>query len=300
MKNESPVREVTIPLSEPGRKTPGHRWGRLSIAGRAGILALWFSAHAFGLATDPPKSSQPESDQTAAASSLGRGNPERSVSWKELPSNFLQDQKAIWTFPLHLAQGKHWKPALGFVVTTAALVSLDPHDTPHFRRTNAFADFNKGVSGRNTSIGMAVLPATFYVASLARKDSYAQHTALLAGEAVVGAEILTVVMKDVSRRVRPSDIPAQGNFSDTWFDAPATAFGKRSSFPSGHTIEAFAIATIFAERYRQHRWVPWVSYGLAGLVGFSRVSLQAHFPSDVFAGAAVGYFIAHGVVLRNH
>ena len=54
-------------------------------------------------------------------------------------------------------------------------------------------------------------------------------------------------------------------------------------FPSGHTIAAFSIATVFAERYHRHRWVPWTAYGLAGLIGFSRVTLQAHFPSDVFA-----------------
>jgi membrane-associated phospholipid phosphatase len=51
--------------------------------------------------------------------------------------------------------------------------------------------------------------------------------------------------------------------------------------------------------FLRNRWVPWVAYGLAGLVGFSRVPLQAHFPSDVFAGAALGYAISHYVVLRQ-
>jgi membrane-associated phospholipid phosphatase len=57
---------------------------------------------------------------------------------------------------------------------------------------------------------------------------------------------------------------------------------------------------VFADRYRQHRWAPWLAYGLAGLVGFSRISLQSHFPSDVFAGGALGYFISDYVVLRRH
>jgi membrane-associated phospholipid phosphatase len=38
---------------------------------------------------------------------------------------------------------------------------------------------------------------------------------------------------------------------------------------------------------------------LAGLVGFSRVPLQSHFPSDVFAGAVLGYTISRYVVLRQ-
>jgi membrane-associated phospholipid phosphatase len=65
-------------------------------------------------------------------------------------------------------------------------------------------------------------------------------------------------------------------------------------------MTAFSVATVFAERYRSHRWAPWVAYGLAGLIGFSRVSGQAHFPSDVFLGAALGYSVSHFVVLRHH
>ena len=49
----------------------------------------------------------------------------------------------------------------------------------------------------------------------------------------------------------------------------------------------------------QHRWVPYVAYGAAALVGFSRMTLSAHFPSDVFMGAALGYSISRFTVLRQ-
>ena len=55
-----------------------------------------------------------------------------------------------------------------------------------------------------------------------------------------------------------------------------------------------------AERYHERRWVPWVAYKLAGAVGFSRVTLQEHFPSDIFAGAFLGFLIAHYDVLQAH
>jgi membrane-associated phospholipid phosphatase len=76
-------------------------------------------------------------------------------------------------------------------------------------------------------------------------------------------------------------------------------FGGQNSFPSGHAITAFSIATIFADRYSRHRWVPWVAYGLAATVGFSRITTQAHFTSDVFVGAVLGYSISHYVVLQR-
>lgn len=121
---------------------------------------------------------------------------------------------------------------------------------------------------------------------------------LLAGETLLDSEILTTVMKDLDRRLLPRQVPADSDYSDTWFLAHGQVLRGTGSFPSGHTIAAFSIATIFADRYPKPRWHRWVAFGLAGLVGFSRVPLQAHYPSDVFAGAVLGYTIAHYVVLK--
>jgi membrane-associated phospholipid phosphatase len=126
-----------------------------------------------------------------------------------------------------------------------------------------------------------------------------QRTALLAGEAVADAEILTTVLKDATGRVRPAAIPAKGNFSDSWFESSGSRLRGAGSFPSGHTIAAFSIATVIARRYGNHRWVPYTAYGMAALVGFSRLSLSAHFLSDVFMGGALGYSISRFTVLRQ-
>jgi len=224
---------------------------------------------------------------------------DRPVSWKLLLPNIVQDQKPIWTFPVKAVKREHWKPTLAIAGATAGLVALDTVDAPYFRRTSAFNQLNKTFSGTNMGVGTALVPLSFYAISLVRKNTYGQHTSLLAGEAVADAEILTAVMKHVDRRLRPSDIPPYRDYDDTWFRAHETLSGGQASFPSGHTIAAFAVAAVFADRYRNHRWAPWAAYGLAGLVGFSRITLSAHFPSDVFAGAELGYLISHYVVLRN-
>jgi membrane-associated phospholipid phosphatase len=222
---------------------------------------------------------------------------ERPVSWGLLLPNIANDQKRIWLFPWGVIHGRNWKPALVVTAVTAALVALDPVDTPYFRRTSHFGDFNNIFSGSHTSIAIAAVPAAFYLTGLVRKDSYAQKTALLAGEAVVNAEILTLVMKTVDRRIRPVAVVKNGNLWDTWFDDRGASLGA-GSFPSGHTIAAFSVATVFARRYHNHRWAPYAAYGLAGVIGFSRISLLSHFPSDVFMGAALGYSISRFVVLR--
>ena len=63
------------------------------------------------------------------------------------------------------------------------------------------------------------------------------------------------------------------------------------SMPSGHTVTAFAIATAYffcIQRDRQSKFL-WL-FGLACITGITRIVVGAHFPSDVFAGAAIGIF----------
>jgi hypothetical protein len=250
--------------------------------------------------TEPDRNPVPISREQAQAPSIVTPAQPRAVSVKRLMPNIADDQTRIWTFPVQLAKGKHWRPALAIIGVAAGLMALDAHDTPHFRRTDGFSGFNRVFSGKSTSVAIGVVPASFCLAGIARHDTYMQQTTLLAGEALADAFVLSTVMKGVTRRSRPSSIPPDGDFSDTWLKTGwGSAFSGHASFPSGHAIAAFSVATVFARRYGKHRWVPWVAYGLSGLVGFSRVTNQAHFPSDVFVGAALGYSISRFAVLRR-
>jgi membrane-associated phospholipid phosphatase len=223
----------------------------------------------------------------------------RDVSWVKLIPNLASDQKQIWTFPVALAHGKHWVPTLAVLGVTAALLALDPHEGAYFRRSTAFGGFNRVFSGNNTSLGIILPPASLYLTGLVRRDSKMKSTALFAGEALAGAEIVATAFKDADRRLRPASVPTNGNFWDTWFDDNTRLLRSNGSFPSGHTIGAFSVATVIARRYGNHRWVPYVAYGGAALIGFSRLSLSAHFASDVFMGGALGYSIARFAVLRQ-
>ena len=229
---------------------------------------------------------------------------EQSISPGLMLQRISTDQKRIWSFPAAAARGKGWKPALAVIGVTAGLIALDPTDTPLFQRVSyqqnpAVHGISHVLSGTNTGLLIAAVPISFYVAGLVGKDSYASNTALLAGEAVLDAELVTIAMKDIDRRLTPGQVGPNGDFSDTWLRTQNRSLGGFGSFPSGHTAAAFSVATVFAERYRNHRWAPWVAYGLASVVGLSRLNAQAHFPSDIFFGAALGFSISHFVVLRR-
>ena len=269
------------------------------------FTTLTLSSTAAGQITEPgqrpPAGSPAGAPQAPVPSSVPQppATTDLPVSWKLLIPNLISDQKRIWTFPARLVQGQSWIPTAAVLGTTAGLVALDPAESGYFRRTSTFHGFNSVFTGNATSIGTIAAPLSLYVIGLARKDSKMRQTALLAGEAVADAEIVTTVLKDATSRVRPAGIPARGNFSDSWFEGGGSTLRGNGSFPSGHTIAAFSIATVIARRYGNHRWVPYAAYGMATLVGFSRLSLSAHFLSDVFMGGALGYSISRFTVLRQ-
>jgi undecaprenyl-diphosphatase len=89
------------------------------------------------------------------------------------------------------------------------------------------------------------------------------------------------VLKNSFKRNRPA--VALGNYQ-SWIK-PSDQF----SFPSGHTSAAFLVATLVGF-YFPTLLIPLICW--AGMVGFSRVALGVHFPSDTVAGALMGISIA--------
>ncbi|MGN6214504.1 phosphatase PAP2 family protein [Parafilimonas sp.] len=62
-----------------------------------------------------------------------------------------------------------------------------------------------------------------------------------------------------------------------------------TSFPSGHTAQAFAAAAMLSEEYGyRYKWVPYLSYGLASTVGALRIVNNKHYLSDVLVAAGIG------------
>jgi membrane-associated phospholipid phosphatase len=268
--------------------------------GSAKRLAVAFLLSAIAVPANLTAQTNP-TDQTPSASIPAQPIPafQRPVSWKLLPVNIAQDQQRIWLFPARLNKKRIWIPTAAILGTTAALVALDSRDASYFRRTSSFSGFNSVFTGNATTVGMVLAPISLYVAGWARRDSKMQETALLAGEAVADSEILATVLKGATKRVRPEALSQNQNFWDTWFESKGPFLRGNGSFPSGHTIVAFSVATIVARRYGSHKWVPYVSYGTAALIGLSRATLSAHFVSDVFVGGALGYSVSRFAVLRQ-
>src|SRR5579864_5346601 len=94
---------------------------------------------------------------------------QRPVSLGRLIPNIGADQSKIWLFPAKLNQKRNWIPAAAILGTTAALITLDSHDAPYFRRTSTFARFNSAFNGNATAIGTAAVPLSLYAIGLISK-----------------------------------------------------------------------------------------------------------------------------------
>lgn len=66
---------------------------------------------------------------------------------------------------------------------------------------------------------------------------------------------------------------------------------KQHAFPSGHTATAAALAGVIAFGLK-NRWLQLSLFGAAMLVGLSRIGVGVHWPTDVLAGLALGWFSA--------
>jgi membrane-associated phospholipid phosphatase len=221
---------------------------------------------------------------------------DRDVSIRELPGNIIQDQKQIWNIPFKPKRINHWWPPVIVLGVTGTLVASDPYTAPHFLNTTNFHGYNQVFGSTNSAAMIVAVPAAIYVVGWLRKDSYAENSALLAGEAAADVYLVDMPFKFASARRQPLSYTGSGPYVDNFFDGSHSPFHS-GGFYSGHAALSMAVATVIAHRYRRHRWVPFVAYGLAGAISFSRITTSNHFPGDAVFGSAMGFLVAHYVVL---
>ncbi len=98
---------------------------------------------------------------------------------------------------------------------------------------------------------------------------------------VISLWLIVETVKALADRTRPYRVFAQTRIVG-W-----RAVGP--SFPSGHTSQAFFLASLLAHHYQFNLWLTALLYGLAALVGFTRMYVGAHYPRDVIAGVIAGW-----------
>ncbi|MDE3164683.1 MAG: phosphatase PAP2 family protein [Acidobacteriota bacterium] len=213
----------------------------------------------------------------AAGAARAQGQP-----FRHLPKMIAQDQARIWTSPVHTAKRdvKWW---VIFGGATAGLIAADRHIAAGLPNTPGQVSAGTWVSRLGAAYTLIPLTAGGYAAGLLRHDERLRNTGLLAAEALIDANLVSEAIKIAADRQRPLEGSGGGHFEagPTRWDA---------GFPSGHAISTWALASVIAHQYPR-TWVKVAAYGLAAAVSLARVGARRHFPGDVVAGAAMGWFI---------
>jgi membrane-associated phospholipid phosphatase len=128
-----------------------------------------------------------------------------------------------------------------------------------------------------TQLGSAFAPAALALVLFSKNERY------LANELILGSLTLSLVVevaKALFRRTRPFVRLTQTRI------VGYRARGR--SFPSGHTSQAFFLATFLVQHSPGGAWAGLALYALAALVAVTRMYVGAHYPRDVLAGAILG------------
>ena len=200
---------------------------------------------------------------------------------------------------------------LAGVFTIGALLARPLDKTIAVHLQNPRAQENPFLRKSSHIVETIAVPGAFfiggglYLAGRASKQHKLADLGLHGTEALVIGEALGGVLKGVFGRGRPYLNPKDPNPNDWRILRGFGGDDAYRSFPSGHTVAAFAAgAAVTAEMSRwrpESRWlVGSVMYGGAGLVGLSRMYNQRHWASDVIIGAAIGTFAGNKVVRYHH
>lgn len=193
-----------------------------------------------------------------------------------------------------------------FGVATVAVAPLDRYFARRFQDSSTQS--NRWLHGAAAgfrilgSQGSLAAGTGLYLIGRASKKTRTADLGLHSVEAMLLADLAGGGMKAFFGRARPF-VDITNNYD---FQLMRGFSGdKYRSFPSGHTINAFAFASTVSREtemwWPQSRWyIGSVMYGGATLVGLSRMYDNQHWASDVIGGAAVGTLMGLKVVKYQH
>lgn len=113
------------------------------------------------------------------------------------------------------------------------------------------------------------------------KETALANRSLFLFAAVAVSGIVVDVIKVIAGRYRPSELFERGLYGFDFFHIERAL----TSFPSGHTTTAFALAAAITYLWPKFSIPAWI---FAIAVGISRIAITAHYPSDVLGGALTG------------
>jgi hypothetical protein len=202
----------------------------------------------------------------------------------------IDDVKHVVTAPARWDDAEWHKAGWVSLAVVGTALVIDKPLRDEMRRHSGDNAFMTQVERFGAQYAAGVVGGFYLVGALTDNENSRQVAQDSIAASLIASGIITPAIKLVTGRSRPRDDVGVYHFK------PFS--NGNSSFPSGHTTEAFAVASVVTNHYEE-TWVTCTAYSIAGLVGLARTYHHAHFASDVVAGAVIGTLVGKSVVAHN-
>jgi hypothetical protein len=185
----------------------------------------------------------------------------------------LEDQKGIYLSPFDPAHLKYDAIVLG---GTAAFLVTDHHienNLPGGHYTFYQDTSDIAIAGLATTLGGV------WLYGIKGDHPHARETGEVELETLVNAFLMYAPMQFIAARQRPGEGNGHGDFLRHSM--------INTSFPGGHAMFTWAMATVVAHEYSQN-WVRVLNYSAAFTVTLTRFLARDHWASDMWVGTALG------------
>jgi membrane-associated phospholipid phosphatase len=188
----------------------------------------------------------------------------------------LEDQKQLYLAPF---KPKNLKWDALFLATTGGLLAVDRRASREISQDHV--DISHQVALASLLATSAAAGGT-WLYGLKADNAHAKETGELELETLANTFLIYTPMQFIAGRERPDEATGNGRF---WRHG-----GFNTSFPAGHPMFTWAMASVLAHEYPRP-WVKILVYGAALSVSGGRFTGRNHFPSDIWVGSVLGYLI---------
>ena len=186
----------------------------------------------------------------------------------------------------------------GSVIGITALSSTVDKDVRKSVSVQGSKTYNQNFLDGPTAYGYvqypSILGGAIYTIGLFTRENELRKTGRMLIQSLVYSGTLTMGLRYLFGRARPFSSKTGSQYDFTWFQSR----GDTQSFPSGHTVVAFATSTILAEQIDTW-WARVILYPLAALTAYARLRNDQHWLSDVIFAGALGYGTSKFVIAQE-
>ncbi len=217
----------------------------------------------------------PTAPQRHEESDNSQASPQGGFLARNLRSG-LQDQKQLYSSPFR-AKNLKWDAL--FLVSTAGLLAADRHISRAIPNDHVNISHDVALT---LLLGTSAATGGTWLYGLKTGDRHADETGVLTLESLANTFLVYTPMQLMAGRERPDEGTGNGRFRQH--------FGLDTSFPGGHAMFTWSMASVIAHEYPK-RWVKFAAYGAAFSVSATRLTGRNHFASDIWVGSILGYLI---------